>query len=542
MSLFWIALRSIQQRGVASVLTMISMALGVMLIVAVLTIHGVVSESFMNDKGLGYNMIIGAKGGQEQLVLNMVYYLSAPVENVAYPYYLEFLPQEQRDAELKNSYAYRAAEARRLAAEAQAELTGGGLGAEAVAKLDAAAAKYDVKALELGRNGKYAHTCSLVIPVCLGDFFERFRVVGTTPQFFDEMIYDVTNDKKYEFVQGRNFVRESPEHGFFECVVGATVAREAVIRIGPDGKTTNDDEVPGRPLKLGDTISPRHGAPDGHEHARRFTIVGILKPTGTPNDRAVFVNMEGFYLMEDHAKPLEEEPIGGATAGDEEAADAPAAKPIETIDRPPPLPYEQREITGMLIRTSSPFMAPGLQTAVNEGKFAQAVFPIAVIYRLFENIVNPIQTAFLVLTSLICAVSGISILVSIYNSMSERRHEIAVMRALGADRLAVMLIILAESTMLALGGGAIGWLVGHTVCAAVSPMVEERTGVAIGFFNKEPRFAPVAVLLNRETTDNDWKVPTELAIIPGLLLLAVTVGLYPALQAYRTDVARSLGK
>ena len=39
MSLFLIAFRSIQQRGVASLLTMLSMALGVMLVVAVLAIE-----------------------------------------------------------------------------------------------------------------------------------------------------------------------------------------------------------------------------------------------------------------------------------------------------------------------------------------------------------------------------------------------------------------------------------------------------------------------------------------------------------------------
>ena len=73
MSLFTIALRSIQQRGVASALTMFSMALGVMLVVAVLSIHGVVSQSFHNNSSLGYNMIVGPKGGKEQLTLNTVY-------------------------------------------------------------------------------------------------------------------------------------------------------------------------------------------------------------------------------------------------------------------------------------------------------------------------------------------------------------------------------------------------------------------------------------------------------------------------------------
>ena len=46
MNLFTIAWRSIQQRGLASALTSLSMALGVMLVVAVLAVHGVVSDSF----------------------------------------------------------------------------------------------------------------------------------------------------------------------------------------------------------------------------------------------------------------------------------------------------------------------------------------------------------------------------------------------------------------------------------------------------------------------------------------------------------------
>ncbi|HMF11231.1 MAG TPA: ABC transporter permease, partial [Gemmataceae bacterium] len=113
--------------------------------------------------------------------------------------------------------------------------------------------------------------------------------------------------------------------------------------------------------------------------------------------------------------------------------------------------------------------------------------------------------------------------VSIYNSMSERRGEIAVMRALGAGRATVMTIILLEATLLALGGGLLGWLAGHAGCFALSPWIEERTGVVIG-------------LLNLLT------LPLESIIIPALILLAILVGIWPAISAYRTDVAKSLGK
>src|SRR5262245_42604774 len=189
MSLFAIALRSIQQRGVASALTMFSMALGVMLVVAVLSIHGVVSQSFHNNSSLGYNMIVGPKGGKEQLVLNTVYYLSAPVENIPYTLYLEFLNREDRDRLLAQSFDAQATEDVRNSLELAALADGSGL-ASAVQPLAAGSAaeslvpdvqETQAPPVEFGRNGKYAQFTELAIPVCLGDYFGRFRVVGTTP-------------------------------------------------------------------------------------------------------------------------------------------------------------------------------------------------------------------------------------------------------------------------------------------------------------------------------------------------------------------------
>jgi putative ABC transport system permease protein len=116
-------------------------------------------------------------------------------------------------------------------------------------------------------------------------------------------------------------------------------------------------------------------------------------------------------------------------------------------------------------------------------------------------------------------VAGISILVSIYNSMSERQHDIAVMRALGAGRSTVMVIVLLESILLALGGGVIGWMLGHFLIWALNSWLMAFTGVAIGLFQF---------------------VPLELVIIPGLIVLAAIVGYLPALVAYRTDVAKAL--
>ena len=92
---------------------------------------------------------------------------------------------------------------------------------------------------------------------------------------------------------------------------------------------------------------------------------------------------------------------------------------------------------------------------------AQAVNPISEMRSLMEGIVGNVQIMLLVLTSLIIVVSGVGIFVSIYNSMADRKREIAVMRALGAQRTTVFSIILTESVLLCLGGGVLGLLLGH---------------------------------------------------------------------------------
>src|SRR5919198_1175863 len=160
MSLFAIAYRSILQRGVASLLTMLSMALGVMLVVAVLSIHGVVSQSFKNNASLGYNMIVGAKGGQEQLTLNTVFYLSKPVENIPYTYYLEFLKRNEHDRLQADSLAVHC----RTALQESVALLNDGLASvvlePALAKLGLALVpdtriKQHHPPIETGRDGKY---------------------------------------------------------------------------------------------------------------------------------------------------------------------------------------------------------------------------------------------------------------------------------------------------------------------------------------------------------------------------------------------------
>ncbi len=574
MNVLKIAIRSIQHRSLGSLLTMFSMALGVMLVVGVLTMYGVVSQSFKSNTNFPYDIIVGASGSSMQVTMNTVYYLSSPVENIPYEYYLAFCDKETRARELKNSISYHAMQSRQTGEQFAMQLAGQtvpGCGwlQLATESSQAISRQLHLARMGVGGSGKLEYLIEMAVPVNLGDYLGRFRVVGTKPAFFEKIVLDIDTQKKLTFSAGRAFVEYSDEYGYFEAVLGANVARELQ-------------------LSVGDVINPIHGDPNSsgaHTHEQGFTIVGILDRTGTPHDRAAFVNMEGFFLMEDHAKEVDESSIIGGESPPWPAQLHPVSwspEPWQAAPEEPlpdarlfrvALPIEQREVTAILVRSFVPpddeedddFASLGgsfvLSSAINEGFLeseldwsefrpaqakteAQAVSPVMEVTTLFDNFVNPIRWVLLVLTIMICVVSGISILVGIYNSMSQRRHEIAVMRALGASRSKVMSIILLEAIALALAGGLIGWVAGHFLNVAASPFIEAQTGIALGFWDFAPPI-PVLGFLGISlpgTDDLEWlQISPELLLIPGLIVLAILVGIYPAISAYRTDVAESLG-
>jgi putative ABC transport system permease protein len=429
MSLWKVAWRSIQQRALVSLLTILSMGLGVALVVAVLVVYGVVYQSFHRG-GEGYDLIIGAKGGKEQLVLNTVFYLSQPIGNIPYSFY--------------------------------EELT----------------------------EGRFAADVETAIPVCMGHTYQGFRVVGTVPEMFTELKYH--GDQSYQFAAGENFKAEN----HFDAVVGATAAAKAGLQVG-------------------EKFQAVHGSGEGSVvHKETFRVVGVLAPTSTPVDRAIYVNMQGFYDIhgaEDeaaHEKHEQHETHG------QPGKHGKTKKHATDED-------EHKQITAVLacIRTVPPGRSDVVAKLINDGKVAQAVVPARVIADLFEGIVGKLQWILLGMAVLTVIEAGIAIMVSIYNSMSDRRHEIAVMRALGASRVTVMLIILMESILLSLMGGVAGLALGHGMIWICSPLIADWTGVVVGLL----QFQSI-----------------ELILIPGLVILASAVGYLPALAAYRTDVARSL--
>lgn len=458
MNLFKIALRNIQQRWLASTLTMFSMALGVAMVVLVLSIGWLVTESFDRNSNVGYNLIVGSKGGELQLALNSVFYLSKPIEVVPYEEYLELIPGKDGRRQEIEKIGGRIAEPERA-----------------------------------GLFSAYTSGSGFAIPICLGDYFGPFRVVATKPDFFNKLRHGPLGDQEYRFSAGRNFEECSQENGYYEAVLGALVAKKMN-------------------KKVGDVLQTTHGDPDGEGHGEEFKIVGILEPTGTPNDRAAFINIEGFYWMDNHSRVAPD-----LSNPDEKKVDV---ERKAGLDQPPRLPLEKRDLTAILVKTGEPMFAVNLKWTIDKRLNTQAVSPLAQIANLLQVFVTPIRNVLLILTFMVCIVSAISILVSIYNSMNERRRDIAVMRALGARRDVIMTIVLLESLLIAVGGGLVGWLAGHVSGLLASDYIEQQTGLQVGMFNTI-----------------SWQ---EAILIPTLVFLAVLAGILPALAAYRTDVSKNL--
>jgi len=459
MNLISIAIRNLLFRKLPTALTMLSMALGVALVVLVLTISGVIEKTFERTSNVGYNLIVGARGSDVQLTFNTVFFLSQPVENIKYSYYMEFLSEDGRQAEYQR--------------------VGG--------KLD-----------EPDRPGLYSKWMKggFAIPLCMGDYVGPFRCIGTTPDYFSELKYG--EEFEYRFSQGRNFVDYSDDNGYFEAVIGSQVAAEMKLQIGSE-------------------IFASHGAAGGETHDEAFRVVGVLAPTGTPNDRGAFVNIEGFYLLAGHVAPDRDGRSGTEIKG---TAAAPERESKLSKVR---LPIDKREVTAILLKPNAVgggVYAMNMEKQINKTGFAQAVSPIKVISSLIGIFVTPIKYALLVITSLVCVVSAISILVSIYNSMNERKRDIAVMRALGASRDHVTLIILVESVLISVVGGIIGWVVGHAIGPLGNAWTEPATGVRIDFWSVNVTQEPFIVL--------------------AMIVIGVLAGIVPAVSAYRTSVAKSL--
>ena len=173
-----------------------------------------------------------------------------------------------------------------------------------------------------------------------------------------------------------------------------------------------------------------------------FTVVGILKPTHSADDRAVFMSLASFWQMNEVARELTIKPL-----------------------------------TAVLIRPKRMSDLPGLHRERNVAAETQAVLPSGVILTIF-NMMAVAQEALTMILATVGAIVLLYVFVAMYSATQERRREIATMRALGARRATVLGIVLLESGTLAAVGGIVGIIGGHAaaILAAAALSSKKRPG------------------------------------------------------------------
>ena len=301
------------------------------------------------------------------------------------------------------------------------------------------------------------------VPLALGDNYNGFRIVGTDTNFIGLYNLKLSSGK---------FWKED-----LEVTIGSNVAEKQKLNVG--GK-----------------IYGAHGLASSNDtHGNNIYLVSaILEPQGNVTDNLVLTNISSVWKMHEKKQLV--------SNGSEIQPDL----------------YE-KEITSLLIQYNSPTSIVMFPMMVNKSTNMQAASPAKETARLFSLIGVGVDTlkwfAILIMT-----ISAISVFISLYNSLKERKYDLAIMRTMGASKFKLFFIVLLEGIFLTIIGSLAGVLLAH-----------------LGLH-----------LIAQYQDSTQAKLSGTVFLIAELYILIVGFGigmiasLIPAIQAYRSDISKILSK
>ena len=297
------------------------------------------------------------------------------------------------------------------------------------------------------------------VPLLYGDNYEGFRIVGTNEKFIE--LYNLS-------IENGSFWDDE-----FEVVVGKKIATKLN-------------------LKVGDTFVTSHGLRQtGESHADNpFTVVGITNFSNSVADQLILTSAESVWGVH-----------GDHTHDDEE----------HDHD-------DDKEITAMLIKFNSPMNVIQFPRYINENTNLQSAVPSYEISRLFKLFGFGIETINL-LAYLIIVVSGISIFITLFNSMKERKYDMALIRTLGGSRLQLSSMLVYEAIVLTISGFILGIILSRLGLVFISSLMESSFNYSLNSYG----------ILN----DEFWLL--AISILIGLMACLI-----PSIQVYKMDISKTL--
>ena len=346
MPIFNLALKSLWNRRFTAGLTLLSIALSVALLLGVERMRTESRTSFANTIS-GTDLIVGARSGAIQLLLYSVFRIGNATNNISWQSYQEISKHP---------------------------------------------------------NVKWS------IPIALGDSHQGFRVMGTTPAYFDH--YRFSRDRGLEFAAGKPFA------GVYDAVLGADVAEKLNYR-------------------LQQQIVIAHGAGKVNlfKHDNKpFSVVGILRKTGTPVDRTVHVGLAGIEAI--HIDWQGGSPIPGMSI---------------TADKASQMDLTPKSITAAMLGLNSRISTFKVQHYINNYRQEPllAILPGVALQELWD-MMGVAEKALLAISGFVVLVGLTGMVTVILTSLNERRREMAILRSVGARPAHILALIMGEAISLTL--------------------------------------------------------------------------------------------
>lgn len=414
MTLLSIVLKSAWYRRSSLLLTILSIAISVVLLLGVDKIRKEAKNGFINTISQT-DLIVGARSGPVNLLLYSVFHIGNATNNVSWETYQDIASRDQ---------------------------------------------------------------VAWSIPISLGDSHAGFRVMGTTPDYFEH--YHYGQGQPLAFAQGQPFA------DLYDAVVGADVAQSL-------GYVVGDDFVIAHGLVSAD-FSAHTNKP--------FVIAGVLAKTGTPVDRTVLVSLQGIEAIHVDWQ-------GGAPTGLEISAEQ--ARQFN---------LEPETITAFMIGLDNRINTFRLQRAITDydEEPLLAIIPGATLAELWQTIAV-FEQVLLVISAFVLVAGLLGMLTALLSTLNERRREMSILRAVGAHPYHILLLFMLETVYIVLAGCLLGIGVFYSLLWLTRPLLLDRFGINIALTPPDAQ---------------QW------LLFATVLLLGVVISLVPGIIAYRRSLQDGL--
>lgn len=410
-----LAVKSLRNRRGTVWLTVFTIAISTALLVGVERLRGETRSSFASTLS-GTDLIVGARAGTVQLLLYTVFRMGEPTANVSW--------QSYQDIASDPGVAW-------------------------------------------------------TVPLSLGDSHRGYRVLGTSPEYFDHYRYGSRTPLRFR--QGQAF------DGVYEAVLGSEVA----ARLG---------------YALNQEIVIAHGigrVSFSNHDDKPFRVAGVLAPTGTPVDRTVHVPLAGIEAI--HLDWQAGTRLPGRSISAEQALEH---------DLTP------ASITAFLVGMDNRLATFALQRRINEYRAEPltAILPGVALQQLW-SLTGVAENALRIVAACVVVVGLLGMLTALLTTLNERRREMAILRSVGARPATVLGLLVLEAATLTAAGVALGLGLLYAILAGLREAAANRFGLFLGMG------APS---------------PAELVAVAAILAAGLLVGLVPAWLGYRRSLSDGL--